>query len=153
MEKCTTIHQETIFKDNGKMIKSKEKEQWTGLIYDKSMLGNGKITTNKDGECIFGLNQKVKENTSEIDTKVHGLMESEMDMESFIMPMDQSMKDIGKITWSKDTLFIQMKTDKHSLFSSKKTGWFVKIIPHQLKSRAKRGQQKRRSNLIFIPYA
>lgn len=62
------------------------------------MLGNGKITTNKGGECIFGLNQKVKENTSEIDTKVHGLMESEMDMESFIMPMDQSMKDIGKIT-------------------------------------------------------
>ena len=72
MEKCTTILQETILKGNGKMIKSKEKEQWTGLIFDKNMLDSGKTIINKDGECIFGFNQKVKENISEIDMKAHG---------------------------------------------------------------------------------
>lgn len=72
MERCTTILQGTILKDNGKMIKSKEREQWIGLIFDKNMLESGKIIINKDGECIFGFNQKVKENISEIDMKAHG---------------------------------------------------------------------------------
>lgn len=59
---------------------------------------NGKIITNKDGECTFGYNLKVKESISETDMKDHGLMELEMDMEFFIMQMDLNMKDIGKIT-------------------------------------------------------
>lgn len=149
MERCIIIHQVTFFRDSGKMIKSKEKEQWIGLIYDKNMLVNGKIITNKDGECTFGYNLKVKENISETDMKDHGLMELEMDMEYFIMQMDLNMKDIGKITWSKDTLFIQIKMDKLNLYSSKKTEWFVKIIQLLYRKLVKKALLKKKSNLIF----
>ena len=62
------------------------------------MLENGKIIINRDGECIFGSNLKAKENISEIGMKVHGLMELETDMESFIMLTDPNTKDIGRIT-------------------------------------------------------
>lgn len=76
------------------------------------MLANGKIIINKDGECIFGFNQRAKENISGTGMKAHGLMESETVMESFTMPMDLSMKDIGRITWNKGMLFILIKMNK-----------------------------------------
>lgn len=69
MEKCIIILQVIISKENGKMIKNKAKAQWIGLILDKNMLDNGKIIINKVGVCIFGWNQKDKENILEIDIK------------------------------------------------------------------------------------
>lgn len=72
MEKCIIILQVIILKGSGKMIKNKVKVQWIGLILDKNMLDNGKIIIKKDGVCIFGSNQKAKENILEIDIKVIG---------------------------------------------------------------------------------
>lgn len=117
------------------------------------MLENGKTTINKDGECIFGSNLKAKESTSEIDIKDHGSMESGMDMESFIMQMAPNMKDIGKIIWNKDTLFIQIKMVKLNLYCSKKTEWYVRIIQLQSRSQVKKSLQKKKLSLIFIHYA
>lgn len=117
------------------------------------MLENGKIIINKDGECIFGCNLKAKESTSEIDMKVHGSMESEMDMESFIMQMARNMKDIGRIIWNKDMLSIQIKMVKLNLYCSKKTERYVRIIQLQLRSQAKKSLPKKKSSLIFIHYA
>ena len=95
------------------------------------MLENGKIIINRDGECIFGSNLKAKENISEIGMKVHGLMELETDMESFIMPTDLNTRDIGRITWSKDMLFIPIRMARYRLFCSRKTEWYVTIIQLQ----------------------
>ncbi len=74
MEKCIIIHRVIILKGSGEMIKNKVKGRWIGLILDKSMLANGKIIINKDGVCIFGLNQKAKESILETDIKVIGWM-------------------------------------------------------------------------------
>lgn len=134
------------------MIKSKEREQWIGLIFDKNMLDSGKTIINKDGECIFGFSQKVKENISEIDMKALGWMESEMDMASFTMQMDPSMKDIGKIIWNRILPFIPIKMGKLSSFSSKKTEWSVKIIQLLSKNPTKKALLRKKLNLTFTLY-
>lgn len=112
MEKCIIILQEIILKVNGQTIKNKVEELWIGQILEKNMSVNGEIIINKVGECIFGLNPKVKENIWETDMKVIGLMESDKDMVYFTMQMDQNIKVIGKIIWSKVTHFIPIKMEE-----------------------------------------
>lgn len=62
------------------------------------MLDNGKIIIRKVGACTYGWNPKVRESTSEIDTKGIGSMALEMDMVSSTMPMVRSTKVIGNKT-------------------------------------------------------
>ena len=114
MEKCTTILLEIILKANGKMTKNKVKVRWIGQISDRNMSVNGKTTTSKVGECIFGSSQKVKVSIFETDTKGTGLMESDKVMEFFIMQMALDTRDIGKTIWRKILHFIQMKMAKLS---------------------------------------
>lgn len=74
MEKCTTIHLETILKEIGKMIWNKVKEQWIGQISEKNISGNGIKIISMAGEFIFGSNQREKENTLETGIKEIGRM-------------------------------------------------------------------------------
>ncbi len=123
MERCITILLEIIFKVNGSQMWNVVWERWIGQILEKSMLEIGVIISNKDGEFIYGYNLKDKANLWEIDMKVTGKMESEMDLECFIMQMDLDIKVIGRIIWKKGTLFIQMKMVSFLLFFSVKIEW------------------------------
>lgn len=60
-------------------------------------MDNGIRIINMDGEFTFGFNQRDKGNISGIATKETGQMELEMDMVYFIMQMELSIKDIGRI--------------------------------------------------------
>jgi len=55
-------------------------------------------------------------------------------MEYFIMRMGQNMKDIGKTTWNKVSLFIQIKMEIFNWYCLKKIEWSDKIIQQQLKN-------------------
>ncbi len=111
-EKCTTILQETILKENGRMTRNKVREQWIGLTSDKNTSDNGKITISRVGACTFGSSPKAKESTFETDTKEIGLMVSDRAMVSFTMQTAPGTKVIGRKTWRKDSLFTLMKTAK-----------------------------------------
>ncbi len=152
MERCTIILRETILKENGKTTRNKVKVQWTGLTFDKNMWVNGKITTKKDGECIYGSNPKAKESILETAMKALGWMELETALECFIMQMDQSMKDIGKITWKMDTPFTQTKTDRYNLFCSRRTEWSERTIQQPFRNRTRKGLLKSKFNLTFTRY-
>lgn len=112
MGKCTTIHRVTTLRGSGKMIWKKVKEPWTGLICEKSILGNGTRTASMDGEFISGCNLKEKGNFWGTGTRATGQTEWERAMVFFIMPTGRSMRGSGKIIWSKVLLFIPIKTAK-----------------------------------------
>jgi len=75
-------------------------------------LDNGKIISKMDLVFIFGLKKEVKINILEIDMKDIGEMEKEMDLESFIMPMELNMKDNGLTILNKDLHFSTTKMVK-----------------------------------------
>lgn len=62
------------------------------------MLEIGAITNRKDGASTSGYSPKVKESISGTDMREIGRQECVTDSECSIMPMDRSMKAIGKIT-------------------------------------------------------
>ena len=152
MGRCTTILQGTIFKDNGVKMSNVVWGLWIGLISGKSIWDIGKIINKKDGESMYGLNQRDKASLWGIGMKVIGKQVSEVDLVSFTMLMDHGIRATGKTIWKKATLSTQTKMEKLLSFYSAKTVWSkaMSLTPLTLKTQKKSPTKKKYSPIYTL---